>query len=37
VLAFDQIREGPNYPVKTVVSADAEELEVRVLTYDYRL
>ncbi len=37
VLAFDQIREGPNYPGRTVVRSDAKQLEVRVLTYDYRL
>jgi hypothetical protein len=37
VLAFDQIREGPNYPRRTVVRSDAKQLEVRVLTYDYRL
>jgi len=37
VLAFDQIHEGPNYPGKTVVKADAKQLEVRVFTYDYRL
>ena len=37
VLAFDQIHEGPNYPGKTVVSSGAKQLEVRVLTYDYRL
>ena len=37
VLAFDQIRKGPNYSGKTVVSADARQLEVRGFTYDYRL
>jgi hypothetical protein len=37
VLAFDQIREGPNYPGKMVVNSVAEQLEVRVFTYDYRL
>ena len=37
VMTFDQIHEGPNYPSKTVVRSDAEELEVRMFTYDYRL
>lgn len=37
VLAFDQIHEGPKYPGKTVVRADAKQLEVRIFTYDYRL
>ena len=37
VLAFDQIREGPSYPGKTVIRSSAKELEVRVFTYDYRL
>ena len=37
VLTFDRVHEGPNYPGKTVVRADAEELEVRMFTYDYRL
>ena len=37
VLGFDQIHDGPNYPGKTVVKADAKQLEVRVFTYDYRL
>lgn len=36
-LTFDQIHQGPNYPGKTVVRSDAEQLEVRVLAYDYRL
>jgi hypothetical protein len=36
VLTFDQIHDGPNYPGKTVVRSDAEELEVRMFTYDYR-
>jgi len=37
VLAFDQIHDGPDYPGKTVVKSDAQQLEVRVFTYDYRL
>jgi hypothetical protein len=37
VLAFDQIREGPNYPGRTVVRSDDKQVEVRVFTYDYRL
>jgi len=38
VLTFDQIRgDGPSYPGKATVRSDAEELEVRILTYDYRL
>jgi hypothetical protein len=37
VLAFDQIREGPSYPVRTVVKSDERQLEIRLLTYDYRL
>jgi len=36
-LAFDQIGEGPNYPGKTVVSAEAKQLEIRLYTYDYHL
>jgi hypothetical protein len=37
VLAFDQIHEGPSYPVRTVVKSDEKQLEIRLLTYDYRL
>jgi hypothetical protein len=37
VLTFDQIHQGPSYPVKTVVRAEAKQLEVRVFTYEYRL
>ena len=37
VLSFDQIQQGPNYPGRTVVMSDANQLEVRVFTYDYRL
>jgi hypothetical protein len=36
-LAFDQIRNGPSYPGKMVLKSQAKELELRVLTYDYRL
>lgn len=36
-LVFDQVRDGPSYPGRTVVKSEAKELEVRVLTYDYRL
>jgi len=36
-LAFDQIGEGPDYPGKTVVSADAKQLEIRLYTYAYHL
>jgi hypothetical protein len=37
VLAFDQIREGPNYPGKTVVRSEEKQLELRIFTYDYQL
>jgi hypothetical protein len=37
VLAFDHIHEGPSYPVRTVVKSDEKQLEIRLLTYDYRL
>lgn len=37
VLAFDQIHDGPNYPGRTVVVSAARQLEVRILTYDYRM
>ena len=37
VLTFDQIHQGPSYTVKTVVRAEAKQLEVRVFTYEYRL
>jgi hypothetical protein len=37
VLAFDQIREGPSYPQKTVIASEAKQLELRIFTYDYRL
>lgn len=37
VLAFDQIREGPSYPERTVVKSDDKQLELRVFTFDYRL
>jgi len=37
VLTFDQLHQGPSYPGKTVVKADAEEVEVRVFTYDHRM
>lgn len=36
-LTFDQVHEGPNFPGRTVVRSDAEEIEVRMLTYDYRM
>jgi hypothetical protein len=36
-LAFDQVREGPTYPGKTVIKADEKQLELRIFTYDYRL
>jgi hypothetical protein len=35
--ASDQIREGPSYPAKTVLKSDERQLEIRLLTYDYRL
>lgn len=37
VLAFDEIRQGPSYPGITTVKSDAKQLEIRVMTYDYRL
>ena len=37
ILAFDQIREGPSYLGRTVITSGAKELQIRVLTYDYRL
>jgi hypothetical protein len=37
VLTFDQMHRSVNYPGKTVVKAEAEDLEVRLFTYDYHL
>jgi hypothetical protein len=37
VVAFDQLRDGPNYPGKIVMYSGKKELEIRVFTYDYRL
>lgn len=37
VLTFDQVHNGPNYAQNTVVRSDAKEVEMRILTYDYRL
>lgn len=36
VVTFDQLREGPSYPGKTVAKSSARNLEMRVFTYDYR-
>jgi hypothetical protein len=37
VIAFDQLRNGPNYPGKIVMSSIRRQLEIRVFTYEYRL
>lgn len=37
VVAFDQLRDGPTYPGKIVMSSVAKKLEIRVFTYEYRL
>jgi hypothetical protein len=37
VIAFDQLRDGPNYPGKIVMSSITKQLEIRVFTYEYRL
>jgi hypothetical protein len=37
VVAFDQLRDGPNYPGKIVMSSITKQLEIRVFTYEYRL
>jgi len=37
VLAFDQIREGPSYAGKTIIRSAEKQLEIRIMTYDYRL
>lgn len=36
-VTFDAVHSGPNYPARIVVTLDSEQLEVRMLTYDYRL
>jgi hypothetical protein len=37
VIAFDQLRDGPNYPGRIVMSSITKQLEIRVFTYEYRL
>jgi hypothetical protein len=37
MIAFDQLRDGPNYPSKIVMSSITKKLEIRVFTYEYRL
>ncbi len=37
VIAFDQLRDGPDYPGKIVMSSITKQLEIRVFTYEYRL
>ena len=37
VIAFDQLRDGLNYPGKIVMSSIRRQLEIRVFTYEYRL
>jgi hypothetical protein len=37
VVVSDQIHDGPNYPAKMVIKFEEKRLELRVLTYDYRL
>jgi hypothetical protein len=37
VVSFDQLRDGPNYPGKVVMTSSAKQLEIRVFTYEYRL
>ena len=37
VIAFDQLRDGPDYPGKIVMSSITKKLEIRVFTYEYRL
>jgi len=37
VVAFDQLRDGPTYPGKIVMSSITKQLEIRVFTYEYRL
>jgi hypothetical protein len=36
VLTYDQLRDGLTYPGKTTIAYDAEQLEMRIYTYDYR-
>ncbi len=36
VVAFDQLRDGPNYPGKAVITSATKQLEIRVFTYEYR-
>jgi len=37
VIAFDQLRDGPNYPGRIVMRSSAKQVEIRVFTYEYRL
>ena len=37
VLDYDQIHEGPNCPGNLSLRADSKQLELRILTYEYRL
>jgi len=37
VLLLDQLHDGPTYPSRMVIKAEEKNIELRVLTYDYRL